>query len=305
MSDRSVRRSDLEFVVRLPQWSEHARPEGFRRIARAAEDYGFDALWRGDHVAFPAGAADRSPWSASTNAYDAFAVFSYVAAVTDDVRLGTNICVVPYRHPAHLAKLALTLDSLSAGRFELGAAPGWLESEFAALNVPFEERGSRTDEFLALFDRVCESGEVDLDGPHHSFEALGFYPRPVQDDVPVWIGGDSGASFRRVAEYGDGWTRSMSPDEVRAGRERLLDAWAAFDRDGDPRIAASTDAYVGRDAPAEFEGPLVGTPAEILDGIEDYAGAGTTRIELMQGPLPIDERVDQLERFATDVLAEL
>lgn len=290
----------IEFGTYLPRWSDRARPDAFRRIATAAEESGYDWLGRGDHVVFPAG-GDR--WDGDTPAYDVFGVLSNVAAATEEIRLGTKICVVPYRHPVLLAKQALTLDNLSDGRFEFGAAVGWVEAEFDVLDVPFEERGSRTDEFLDLFERVREDGVVAFDGPHHQFDATGFYPRPV-DDLPVWIGGSSSPAIRRVAEYGDGWLYTADPEGIREHRERILRAWEDYDREGTPGIAAGQHAYVGEDPPADVDGPLVGTADDVIEGVEAYADAGATRLDVKFGPTTdsLDEHLAQLERFAADVM---
>ena len=292
--------TDLTFGTYLPRWSPRARPEAFRRIATAAESHGYDWVGRGDHVAFPAG---EEGWSADTNAYDVFGVLTHVAACTDEIRLGTKICVVPYRHPLTLAKQALTLDNLCNGRFEFGVAAGWLDAEFDALDVPFAERGSRTDEFLDLFDRVREAGEVAFEGPHHAFETVGFHPRPA-GELPIWVGGHSSPAFRRIAEYGDGWSYTAVPEGIREGRQRIERAWDDFDRDGSPGIAAGQPAYVGADPPADATGPLVGTAEEVVDGVEAYADAGATRIDVKFGPTTdtLDEHVTQLERFAEDVM---
>lgn len=297
--------ADVEFAVRLPQWSERATPAAMKRIATAAEDLGFDAVWRGDHVAYPEGTADVSPWDARTNAYDAFTALAYVAGVTDDLRIGTNVCIVPYRHPVHLAKLALSLDALTDGRFDFGVAPGWHEAEFEVLDVPFPERGALTDEFLDLFERVRADDVVAFDGPYHSFRATGFHPRPVQEPIPIWVGGDSGASFRRVAEYGVGWTNTMTPTEVRESRPRLLAAWEDYDRDGEPRIAASQSTHVGTGHELDRDRPMVGDPSSIAAGVHEYVEAGVTRIDLKQEHLPIDDRIEQLERFRDEVLGGL
>ena len=295
----------IAFGLFLPQWNERAGPDTWRRIARAAEENGFDAVSRGDHVAYPSDPNDENWTDSSMNAYDVFSVLSYVAGITDELTLGTNICVAPLRHPVHLAKLALSLDALSAGRFEFGVAVGWLRREFAVLDVPFDERGSRTDEFLDLFATACEEPEFAFEGPHHSFDTTGFHPRPAGDGgPPIMIGGNSGAAFRRLAEFGDGWLISASPDEVSSARRRIMAAWKDYDRDGEPAIAAGSDAYVGSTLPPNVEGPLVGTADEIIETIDAYADAGTTRVDLRfySTTADVEESVAQIRRFGEEIL---
>jgi probable F420-dependent oxidoreductase len=301
--------ADLDFAAILPQWSAQAHAEGFERTATAAEAAGLDAVWGGDHVVFPADIpADAADWAAiDTPTYDVFTVMGFLASVTDDVRLGTNICVAALRHPVHLAKLALSLSALSEGRFELGVAVGWLDGEFDVLDVPFEERASRTDEFLELFGRVREEADLDFEGPHHEFDRAGFYPRP-EGDLDVWVGGTAGASVRRVAQFGDGWTiGNFSPAELREQRARLDAAWADFDRAGEPELAHAHDVYVTGDGDPgpgvpDTESPLVGPPAAVAEGVAAYAEAGATQVNVRLRGLSVAERVKQLHRFGDEVL---
>ncbi|MFC7157116.1 TIGR03619 family F420-dependent LLM class oxidoreductase [Halomarina halobia] len=300
--------SEPEFGVMLSTFGDHAYPAAFRRVAATAEREGFDAVWAGDHVSFPAAIPDDYPFSRSgespfhvgLDTYDVFGVLSHLAAVTDEIDLGTNTCIVPYRHPVVLARNALTLEQLSDGRFDFGVAPGWLRTEFEVLDVPFEERGSRTDEFLRLLDRVREEGEVSFDGPHHSFRTTGFHPVPESGRPKVWIGGKSGAAFRRVAEFGDGWTIFWDhPDDIAASRERILNAWRDYDRTGEPEIAVVRAVHVGADA--ERDTLLTGPADDVVADVEAYVDAGVTRVVLDFYTTDIDEQVEQVERFAREV----
>lgn len=307
--------SEVEFGVMLSTFGDHASPEAFRRVATAAEDAGFDAVWAGDHISFPEEIPDaypfspsgESPFHISQDAYDVFGILSHLAAVTDSVDLGTNTCIVPYRHPVVLARNALTVEALSDGRLDFGVAPGWMETEFEVLDVPFEERGSRTDEFLELFTRACEAGELAFEGPHHSFQRTGFHPIPDEPDRPkIWVGGRSGAAFRRVAQFGEGWTIFWDrPDDVAAARSRIMNAWSDFEREGDPEIAVVRATDVGPDPDRDPSKPLVGEPAAVAADVEAYAEAGTTRVVIDFYTTDIDEQVEQVRRFADGVIDAL
>jgi len=304
---------DIEFGVILSPFGPHVSPSFFKRLATTAEKKGFDIVWTGDHVAFPEKIPETYPFTSSGEAppaqgiekdtYDSFNVLSYLANATDSIRLGTNVCIVPYRNPVLLAKQALSVEALSEGRFDFGVAPGWLETEFDVLNVPFEERGSRTDEFLEIFERACEEHEFSYDGPHHSFPTTGFYPAPEADRPPVWVGGFSGASFRRVAEFGDGWTiYGTRPDKVEEGRDRLQPAWNDYDREGRPRIAAGRSTHVGTDTDLDTDRPLIGSPSKIQDDIEEYIEAGTTHLFIDFFTLDPEEQIEHVERFGDKVI---
>jgi probable F420-dependent oxidoreductase len=304
--------SEPEFGVMLSTFGDHAYPEAFSRVARTAETEGYDAVWAGDHVSLPAEIPDTYPFSPSgespfdveLDTYDVFEVLSYLAGVTEEVKLGTNTCIVPYRHPVVLARNALTLEALSEGRLDFGVAPGWMETEFEVLDVPYEERGSRTDEFLRIFERAREEGQFAFEGPHHNFQETGFYPTPERDRPPIWVGGRSGASFRRLAEFGDGWTIFWDhPEDIADARERIGRAWDDYDREGDPEIALTRAVHVGTDA--ERDTLLTGEPAEIVEDVEAYAEAGVTRIVLDFYTREVDAQIEQIERFADRVMSAL
>jgi probable F420-dependent oxidoreductase len=303
--------SEIRFTAMLPPFGEYATPSAFRRLATTAEAAGFDAVWFADHITFPEEIPQeypftsdgQPPFGSTDNAYDLFQVLAHLAAITDTVTLGSNVCIAPYRHPVTLAKHALTIDSLSDGRFELGVAAGWMKTEFEVLDVPFEERGSRLDEFLELFGRVCESGELSFDGEHHQFQRTGFHPRPADGAPPVWIGGDSPAAYRRVAEYGDGWTILWKrPEAIRETKERMLKAWNAYDRSGEPDIALMRPIHVGTESDRDASRPLVGTADDVISDIEQYAEVGTTNVVMDFFTREIDEQAEQLERFGKEVL---
>lgn len=301
--------NDIKFGVFLPRWGNHATPDAFRRVTLAAADAGYDSVWRSDHITFQEYMSadtytfgNEPPFHISQSAHESFQVLAHLAAITDDVNLGINVCVVPYRHPVLLAKLCLTLISLSNGRFELGVGTGWLKTEFEVLDKPFDQRGSRTDEFLDLFERARSEGEVAFDGPHHAFPKTGFYPSPKSsNDPPIWVGGRSGAAFRRVAEFGDGWTIvGDTPDEVRSARRRIMQAWNDFDREGEPEILVAINVDLDQDE-SKPASPMIGNVDEIQDSIEEYVDAGTTHFVFDFQCEDADHQIEQLELLADHI----
>src|SRR5580700_412655 len=135
----------MQLGIHLPHAGSQASPELIKRHARRAEDLGLSDVWVSEHIIVPRASFPRSPLF-----YDPVLTLTRVAAVTERVRLGTSVLVLPMRHPLPLAKELATLHNLSNGRLILGVGVGWLEPEFAALGVPFEERGRRLDEGLAM-----------------------------------------------------------------------------------------------------------------------------------------------------------
>jgi probable F420-dependent oxidoreductase len=148
---------------------------------------------------------------------EAFMTLAYVAAVTRRIRLGTEVLVLPQRQPVLVAKQVSTLDTLSGGRVRLGVGVGWQESEYEALGEEFADRGRRMDEALELLRACWTQPAIDFAGKHYRLRAMGMEPKPPQGGaLPVWIGGNSEAAFRRVGKYGDGWLGSRVTDAASA-----------------------------------------------------------------------------------------
>lgn len=183
--------------------------------ARAAERAGFDAVFVTDHP-IP---VDRWLATGGHHALDPFVALAFAAAATTTVRLQTNLLILAYRNPFLSAKAIASLDCLSDGRLIVGVGAGYLEGEFAALGVDFEERNELTDEAIATMRAAWRGESVVVDGRHFRAEGNTMLPRPSQPDgPPIWIGGNSKRAIRRAVELGDGWIPMPSPP----GTERRL-----------------------------------------------------------------------------------
>ncbi len=169
--------------------------------ARMAEDLGFDSVWIPDHAVGPRAVEARY----GPVYYDAIAVLGYLAGITSRVHLGTTVLVIPYRHPIVLAKELASIDQLSEGRLILGAGVGWAEVEFQALGLSFAERGRYTDEALRVMQTLWTQDAPQYSGPYCTFADIIFQPKPLQQPVPIWIGGQSRAALRRTAQFATGW----------------------------------------------------------------------------------------------------
>ena len=169
--------------------------------ARLAEDLGFDSVWIPDHAVVPRAVEARY----GPVYYDAIAVLGYLAGITSRVRLGTTVLVIPYRHPIVLAKELASIDQLSEGRLILGAGVGWAEVEFQALGLTFAERGRYTDEALRVMQTLWTQDAPQYSGSYCTFADIIFQPKPLQQPVPIWIGGQSRAALRRTAQFATGW----------------------------------------------------------------------------------------------------
>jgi probable F420-dependent oxidoreductase len=204
-------RYNLQFPNRAGKYIESWLGDGrFSDFGRHAEEAGFDAVSVYDHP-FP---ADEWLDVGGHISFDPFVSLAMIAERTQRIRLLTNIVVLGYRSPFVTAQAFATLDRLSGGRAVAGVAAGYLEREFQVLGAPFDGRGARVDDAIAAMREAWTGTSVERDGV---FEAHGhtMYPSPIQQLVPVWIGGNSDRAMRRAVELGDGWL-PISQDEAEA-----------------------------------------------------------------------------------------
>jgi probable F420-dependent oxidoreductase len=171
-----------------------------------------------DGISFTEHPAPSVKWleNGGHQALDPFVALAAAGAVTERLKLLTYLTVIPYRNPALLAKAAATLDRVSNGRFILGAGTGYLKSEFFALGVDFEERNALFDEALDVLPLHWSGEPFDYDGRHFNARAVIGRPRPVQQPIPIWIGGNAPVTLRRVAQRAQGWMPLLGPAQVSA-----------------------------------------------------------------------------------------
>jgi probable F420-dependent oxidoreductase len=196
----------LHFGIRILNYGRDANREGLIRQAEVTDEEGYYSLWVAERLLVPY--PPNQPWSrGSPSCYEVISLLSYVAALTDRVKLGTFVLLAPLRNPIVLAKQVATLDVLSRGRVILGLGLGWMKEEFKVSNVPLRERGSRTDEAIQFLREVWRKDKdtVQFDGRFTKLGPTLFDPKPRQDRVPIWIGGESVAALRRTGRLGDGW----------------------------------------------------------------------------------------------------
>ena len=230
-----------------------------RDASMLIEEVGFDAIWFPEHVVmfpaytsqYPYGTMGQTEVERLRGVYDPFVGLAAIAMVTKHVRLGTYVCVIAQRNPIVMARDAATVDGLSGGRFDFGVGVGWSAEEYAALGVPFERRGERTDEYLAAMKVLWSDDEVtSFSGEFISFDPLMAFPKPVQrPHPPIVVGGNSAATIRRIVAHGDGWAGyNLELAEVEAFIERLDKALT-----GAGRSLSEIQLRVGRRAKGKTE----------------------------------------------------
>ena len=254
-----------------------ATREGIIETACKAEEVGFDAVFVNDHII-----VDETPQVVTSwgNTYDPLIVLSYIAAGTKRIRLGTSVLILPYRNPVATAKMMATLDQMSGGRVIAGVGAGWNAAEFAALGVPFHERGARTTEYLRLWQACWAPDPVTFQGRFFSFANMYVMPKPLQQPhPPIWIGGASPAALRRAARFAQVWQPTpMSVDALREGQAYLREACAKIGRADVPTTRMSfrvnfpdiTGSTARRSPPAAERPVGQGTPAQVAEDMRRF-----------------------------------
>lgn len=220
------------------------RPEQLAPVAVRAEALGFESVWVAEHLVFPLEIRSRYPYTPegiapvnpATPLLDPLLVLMQVGAVTRRIRLGTNVYILPLRHPLSVARMALTVDVLSGGRLSFGVGVGWMAEEFVAAGVDFASRGARAREYVRALRVLWTEPEPAFRGRYVSFGPVRFEPKPVQrPHPPILFGGETEAALRRAAALGDGWYGvGHTPASARDQVVRLRAMLAAAGRSAAP-----------------------------------------------------------------------
>jgi probable F420-dependent oxidoreductase len=236
------------------------RDIGFlKEFAVVAEEVGFDCLYAPEHVVFftrydsaypytPDGTPSFPP---DTGIYDPLLVSAVASMVTTRLRTATSVLILPQRPALLTAKEAMTLDHISGGRFELGIGVGWSAEEYAALGVPWQGRGRRTDEYIEAMRAVWTNDVAAFRGEHVAFADAVLRPAPVNGTVPIIVGGDSPAAMRRAARLGDGWYGWWAGIELEPHLERLRAIMAEEGRVHDASWSLRVGFPVGVEPPGD------------------------------------------------------
>jgi probable F420-dependent oxidoreductase len=286
----------MKFGLRYASLGRYANGPAALELAQAAEAAGFDSIWTVEHVVVPHAYQSRYPYSPTGRMGSGLEDFpipdpliwmAFVASATRTIKLGTAIMILPQRNPVITAKALATLDHMAGGsRVLLGVGVGWLAEEFAALGVPFEDRGPRTDEYVAAMRVLWSQERASFQGRFVAFRDVFCRPLPPERRIPIIVGGDSRAAARRAGRLGDGYF------PARPVPAELLD---------EMRRAAKE---AGRN-PADIELTMA-APAEPAE-IEKLARQGVARVAVpvsSAAGLPAQVQTpDDVLRYGKDVIA--
>ena len=260
-------------------------PDAAARFGRAAEAAGFESLWVADHVVLPDPPVPGRPMAPDMRLLDPIVALTFLAAHTTRILLATGVIILPQRQAVVLAKQLASLDVLSNGRLVFGLGVGWCEPEMRAVGVPFAERGRIADDYLAAMRAVWTQPKPSHRGPHVAFDGVQAMPRPVQNPIPVVVGGRTPPAYRRAVTHGHGWYGfGLDVDATRASVSALREAERKATRPGHLGTLEISVTPPGYDIPDHAT-------------LDAYAAAGVDRLILRPRP---DMDASALERFAAD-----
>jgi probable F420-dependent oxidoreductase len=298
----------MHFGVCLPNFPFGVPPSraNLVAIAQAAERLQYASVWVSDHVLVP---ADKPRYG---QLYEVLTTLAYLAGVTQRVRLGTSVLVLPQRDAILTAKQIATLDDLSGGRVIIGLGAGWMEGEFANLGADFHRRGRHLDEGIYVMQTLWRDAAPQYAGAFYHFTDVLFGPKPAQAGGPaLWIGGVSAAAIRRAALLGDGWhaddvpleqLQTIVPQLRTLAAQQQRHVTVSLRRTADLRPAAATAGLLAAPSTGSgvHAGHWPGSSAEALTGsLEDIRSFVDRLVDIGVSHLIFQfEHTDQAEHLA-------
>jgi F420-dependent oxidoreductase-like protein len=288
-----------------------------RALWRRADSQGFEWISIWDHFYSADATVTAEGTSSGSVCFEAVVAHAALALETTNVRCGSLVYCVAYRHPAVLANAAATLDHLSNGRVTMGLGGGWHQAEFAAYGMDFEPvpvRLRRTDEAIQVMRKLLTEDSADFSGEFYELHDARCDPKPVQTRLPLWIGGGGEkVTLRIAAQRADGWNVPFIPPDVYRRKVQVLaDHCDTVGRDPATieRSVNLTLAWSDDELRERFGGmtdwirpsALTGSTTEIVDRLGEYADAGADWV-MVALRAPFD--VDGLDRFASEVMPAL
>jgi len=296
----------------LPQVGPLAGPEALARVARTAEEIGYDSLWVLDRLLYPV--HPRSPYPAAADGVlpepyqrtlDPLLALSWAASLTKKVALGTSVLCLPFYNPVLLARSLATLDVLSAGRLRLGVGSSWSPDEFEATGVPFAERGGRTEEAITVLEALWKGGTVEHEGTYFSVPQSVLSLRPMQQPRPkIYMAAYAPVTLKRAGERADGWMPAGLPNsEIPALFGAVREAAAAAGRDPSRmELIVRANLFLTDTAiPGPDRYSFTGSLEQIADDVGELRQIGADEVifetQFSPGISSIDDHLEKLRQL--------
>lgn len=281
----------MQFGAVLPTYEIPADPHAITEYAQAVEELGYHHLAIMDHVigADPKHHPNPSGRTTMRGFHEPFVVMGYLAAVTKDLVLSTNVLILPQRQTIIAAKQAAEVDVLSGGRLRLGIGVGYVENEYTVLGEDFTTRGQRIEEQIAVMRALFTEEDVTYHGRWHTLDWMGIRPLPIQRPIPIWLGGDSDPVLRRVGALADGWMPLLEPDETARAAIAKVHAYARAAGRDPASIPIEAAIYRADKTPDDWRREIVAW--------EELGATSIVYYALDAGLASLEAHIETLERF--------
>ena len=277
------------------------------KIAIKAEQLGFKSVWASDHIIIP------QEWKGRFSDIfpDPFIMLTAISQNTSKITLGTSAIILPYRNPIIVAKMLSTLDNLCNGRLICTVAPGWMKEEFDILGVPYEGRIPKTEEFIKILKNLWSENPDPFEGEFYSFKNVSFQPKPMQDKLQIWMGGNADGAIQRAVDYADGWQPIwFGPEELKnkifylekyADEKKVNINREIYNISLRNRILFTSDKDNGNNP----DTALIGQKNEVFDKILAYKDLRIKEVVLDFISPNIDEILETMEIVGNELIPEL
>lgn len=336
--------SEITFGVRIPNSGPLTGVDNLVKAARATEDLGFHTVWVHDHVVWSgemhrhhisSGSAEALGDTQTADFYESMTTLAFLAAQTQRVKLGVACLVLPCRNPIYAAKQAATLDHLTGGRLLLGVGLGSKatasSNEFEVFGVPYARRGRVTDEYIDAMKAIWTQSLASYQGSEVSFTDAEIFPKPLQQPLPVWVGGWTDYAAARAGRRGEGWIPGwLSPDEMahgvtvvrrtaeEAGRDPeqitvAVEKLTSIARTRDealeralPTIRTSSHTYERDvdDISFALDRHIIGSVDDVRRRVDEFVEAGVRHFELKLIYPTMDVLMAQMELWAEEIIPQ-
>jgi probable F420-dependent oxidoreductase len=316
----------MQIGFNAPTTGALIEPDSLRRIITEGEALGFDYATVSDHIMVPRNLESKYPYTndgefpAGTAAawLEQLTTTAYIAALTSKLRFVLSVMVVPHRPAVLTAKVLSTIDYLSKGRLTLGIGVGWCREEFEAIAAaPFDDRGHVTDEWMMVCKELWTKDDPRFDGKYVKFADVVFTPKPVQQPIPIWVGGESAPALRRTVRYADCWypvgTNPQFPMNTVSRFKAGLARFRGFaERNGrDPttlqvalRVLVGPSNRARRSIDGEGE-MFTGGTADYVGDIKALQDLGVSAADVRLFATTLDGTIDNMRRFRDEVIAKV
>ena len=314
----------MQIGFNIPTTGALIQADSLRRIIAEGETLGFDYATVSDHIMVPRDLESKYPYTdsgefpAGTAAawLEQLTTTAYLVALTTRLRFVMSVMVVPHRPAVLTAKILATIDHLSNGRLTLGIGVGWCREEFEAIAAaPFDDRGHVTDEWMMACKELWSSDNPRFDGKYVKFSDVVFTPKPVQQPIPIWVGGESAPALRRTVRYADCWypvgTNPQFPMNTLSRFKAGMARFRGFAEKGgrDPasielalRVLNGPSLRPRRTIDGEDE-MVTGGAAEYVADLKALDELGVDAVDVRLTGATLEATIDNMRRFHGEVMA--